>query len=80
MAKVAVENNLTDVKEALQSSGYEVVSIDNMTDVSCCVITGQDKNMMGITETTTQASVINAEGLTAQEIVEQVNRCVEQNA
>jgi hypothetical protein len=35
---------------------------------------------MGITETTTQASVINAEGLTAQEIVEQVNRCVEQNA
>lgn len=72
MAKIAVEPSLTDVKELLQEKGHEVVGIDQATNCSCCVITGQDVNVMGMANTTTNASVINADGKTAQEIVNQV--------
>ncbi|ALS22056.1 MULTISPECIES: YkuS family protein [Paenibacillus] len=76
MAKIAVENSLEDVKNALQQNGHEVVSIDsgNLQNCDCCVISGQDKNVMGISETVTQASVINARGMTADEIVQRVNQ------
>lgn len=76
MAKIAVENSLEDVKNALQQNGHEVVSMDsgNLQNCDCCVISGQDQNMMGMSETVTQASVINAQGMTADQIVERVNQ------
>ncbi|NBI28831.1 YkuS family protein [Chengkuizengella marina] len=78
MAKVAVEDNLSNVKQALQNEGHEVCNLEenNMQNCQCCVITGQDENMMGMANTQTQASVINADGLTAEEVVNQVNQCV----
>jgi len=78
MAKVAVEQTLSDVKDALQSSGFEVVSIEQAESAACCVISGQDKNMLGIADTVSTASVINADGLTATQVVEQVERSVKQ--
>lgn len=72
MAKIAVEPSLTDVKQLLQEKGHEVVSMDNIANCSCAVITGQDNNVMGMSNTSTNASVINAEGKTAQQIVDQV--------
>ncbi|KIL35613.1 hypothetical protein SD70_32095 [Gordoniibacillus kamchatkensis] len=77
MAKVAVENSLSNVREALQNNGFEVVDMNNAAGCACCVVSGQDENMMGIADTYTQASVINCEGMTADEVVRQVNRCVE---
>lgn len=76
MAKIAVENSLDDVKNALEQNGHEVVSMDsgNLQNCDCCVISGQDKNMMGMSETATQASVINAQGMTADQIVERINQ------
>ncbi|MDT9723484.1 hypothetical protein DUZ99_00440 [Xylanibacillus composti] len=76
MARIAVEESLNQVKEALQSAGHEVVAMNESSAQSCdcCVITGQDENVMGMADTTTQASVINAAGMTSEEIVEQVNR------
>ncbi|NDI37150.1 YkuS family protein [Chengkuizengella sediminis] len=76
MARVAVEDNLSNVKQALQNEGHEVFNLEenNMQNCQCCVITGQDQNMMGIADTQTQASVINADGLTAEEVVNQVNQ------
>ena len=75
MAKIAVENSLTNVKQALENSGHQVVSMDtgSVQNCDCCVISGQDKNMMGFAQTATQASVINADGLSADEVVRQVN-------
>ncbi|WP_248927758.1 YkuS family protein [Paenibacillus hamazuiensis] len=72
--KVAVENSLSHLKEALQNSGCEIVSMDNLANADCCVISGQDKNMMGMAETATKASVINADGLTDDEVVQQVKQ------
>lgn len=76
MAKVAVENSLSNIKEALRNSGFEVVGMDNAAGCSCCVVSGQDDNMMGIADTYTQASVINCEGMTPDEVVRQVQDCV----
>jgi hypothetical protein len=78
MAKVAVENGLSDVKDALQSNGYEVVSIDQVGEAACAVITGEDHNMMGMANTQTKASVIQADGLSANEIVDQVKQRIQQ--
>ncbi|MCD1259718.1 YkuS family protein [Paenibacillus athensensis] len=79
MAKVAVEQTLGDVKEALQSSGFEVVSIEQAENVACCVISGQDKNVLGVADAVSKGAVINADGLTATQVVEQVERSVKQS-
>jgi hypothetical protein len=77
-AKVAVEQGLSDVNQALQNNGFEVVGMDAAGSCACCVISGQDMNMMGIADTYTQATVVNANGLTADEVVRQVQNAVQQ--
>ncbi|HFO0456835.1 MULTISPECIES: YkuS family protein [unclassified Bacillus cereus group] len=75
MAKIGVENSLTDVQQALQQHGHEVITINSEHDAQgcdCCVVTGQDSNMMGIADTSIKGSVINAHGLTTDEICQQV--------
>jgi Uncharacterised protein family (UPF0180) len=73
MVKVAVEQGLSDIQQALQENGHEVVSMENLKNASCCVISGQDHNMMGMSDIFTQAPVINADGMSAQEVVQEVN-------
>ncbi|WP_274362558.1 YkuS family protein [Paenibacillus thermotolerans] len=78
MAKVAVENSLGNIKDALHNSGYEVMDMSgNLEACDCCVISGEDKNMMGMTDRATQASVINAQGMTEDEVIQRVNECVQ---
>lgn len=76
MAKIAVENSLSNVKNVLQQNGFEVVGLDSSSIQNCdaCVISGQDKNVLGITETVTRASVINAAGMSESEVLKQVNQ------
>lgn len=78
MARIAVEDGLQDIKDALQNSGHEVVSLDatNLINCQCCVISGIDKDVTGIADRATEASVINANGLTTAEVVDQVNQRV----
>lgn len=75
MAKIGVEQSLTAVQEALQAKGFDVVQLKQEKDAQgcdCCVITGQDENVMGIQNVITKGSVINAHGLSADEVCEQV--------
>jgi hypothetical protein len=76
MARIAVENSLSNVKDALQNNGHEVLQLDeqSLQSCDCCVISGQDQNVMGIANAETRASVINAQGLTTEEIIQQVNQ------
>ncbi len=78
MSKViGVEQSLSNVEAALQAKGYEVVQLQSEKDASkcdCCVITGQDENMMGISNTAIEGSVINAHGLSAEEVCERVDK------
>jgi len=76
MAKrVGVEGSLTDVQQALQEKGYDVVQLRQESDAKncdCCVITGLDSNVMGMADTVTAGSVIEANGLSADQICQEV--------
>lgn len=81
MTKVAVENSLSSIKQVLQNNGYEVVNLEDggaaqSNDVQCCIISGLDKNVMGMADVTTQASIINADGMTDEQVLQQVQQTV----
>lgn len=76
MKKVAIEQNLSDIRSALQQKGYELVDMKKQEDAAgcdCCVISGQDQNVMGMMDAQTQGSVINAHGRTAEEVCQEVD-------
>lgn len=73
---IGVEQSLSNVEAALKAKGYEVVQLRSEQDAKncdCCVITGQDGNMMGISDTTFSGSVIDASGLSADEVCQRVD-------
>ncbi|CDQ40273.1 MULTISPECIES: YkuS family protein [Virgibacillus] len=76
MARIGVEETLTDVKQALTEMGHEVVDLRNEDDAAycdCCIISGQDKNVLGMTETQISGAVINANGFNAEDVCNMVN-------
>jgi len=76
MARIGVEPALTNVKEALQALGHEVVDVHSENDAQGCdsvIISGSDKDMMGIADVAIDGPVINAEGSTTEQICEMVN-------
>ncbi|WP_078381073.1 YkuS family protein [Sutcliffiella halmapala] len=81
MPKIGVEQSLTAVQEALQQKGYDVVQLNNEDDAKgcdCCVVTGIDNNVMGISNSVTAGSVIAAHGLSADEVCQQVESKINQ--
>lgn len=75
MSKIGVEESLTNIQEALREKGFDVVEIKQEADaknLDCCVVTGLDSNVMGISDTSIKASIIDADGLTADEVCQQV--------
>ncbi|WP_257349039.1 YkuS family protein [Pseudalkalibacillus decolorationis] len=77
MPRIGVEQSLTAVQEALQSKGYDVKQLRQEQDANecdCCVITGQDENMMGIQNVVSQGSVINAHGLSSDEVCQKIDQ------
>ncbi|HLR07790.1 MAG TPA: YkuS family protein [Bacillota bacterium] len=76
MARIGVEETLTDVKEALTEMGHDVFDLKSEDDAAYCdfcIISGQDKDVMGMATTSIAGSVINAEGQSAEEIVQMIN-------
>lgn len=76
MTRIGVEGTLSDVREALQAKGYDIVDLRSENDAQgcdCCVISGQDKDVMGMATAATQGSVINAHGMTADEVCQAVD-------
>jgi hypothetical protein len=75
MARIGVEQSLSAVSEALRAQGHEVVELKQESDANgcdCCIISGQDQNMMGIQNAAIQGSVFNAHGMSADEVCAQV--------
>ncbi|MBU8878363.1 YkuS family protein [Bacillus sp. FJAT-29790] len=73
--KIAVEQSLTNVTDALREKGYDVVDLKSAADVencSACVVSGIDSNFMGMQDVSTQAPIIEASGLSADEVCRQV--------
>lgn len=72
---IAVEENLTNVNQALRSAGFETVSLDENSksaNLGAIVVSGQDQNFMGMHDISTKVPVISAEGRSAQEVVDLV--------
>lgn len=75
MARIGVEGTLSDVQGALKEKGYDTVELRQQQDANncdCCVISGQDKNVMGMQDASFSGSVINAQGMSAEEVVKEV--------
>jgi hypothetical protein len=82
MAKVAIEQTLGNVRSFLEENQFEVVDLDlnqqaQAQDVSCYIISGQDKDVMGMADIQTDLPVINARGLTESEVLQQVQERVQ---
>ncbi|WP_373895873.1 YkuS family protein [Virgibacillus natechei] len=76
MARIGVEGALTDVKETLMEMGHEVIDLNSPDDTAycdCCIITGQDKDMTGMSTTSIAGPVINATGQNADDVCQMVN-------
>jgi hypothetical protein len=81
LAKIGVEQSLTNVQQALREKGYEVVELKQEEDAKgcdCCVVTGLDTNVMGMSGIITYGSVIDANGLSADEVCRQVEERIQQ--
>lgn len=75
MAVIGIEPGLSNVKQLLEEKGHQVIEIQNEADAqNCdyCIVTGMDNNVMGISNTVTSGSVIDATGLTAEEVCQQL--------
>ncbi|MFZ5968156.1 MAG: YkuS family protein [Bacillota bacterium] len=72
MKKVAVERGLENIKSFLSTKGYTVTDLDsirtNLDSVDAIVVSGQDTNFLGMQDTTTRTAVINAKGMSAEDV------------
>lgn len=76
MKKIGVEKGLNTIADYLSSEGYSVEilgedlqsSIEKCDDLDVIVSADYNTNMMGISDTSTKVPIINASGLTEEEI------------
>ena len=69
--RVAVEEGLEDVRQAIEDAGWEAVGLEDaeLDEVDAVVCTGMDDDFLGDESTLTEVPVISADGLSADEVV-----------
>jgi hypothetical protein len=80
MKKVAVQNGLSTISDYLCKEGYTVKEFDNrkknagnfLNKYDAIVVTGENQNIMGIENTISSTPIIDATGMTAQEVMERI--------
>lgn len=80
MKKVAVQKGLNPVKDYLSEEGYTVKEFDNrkknagnfLNKYDAVVVTGENQNIMGTQGTISKAPIINATGMTVEEVKKRV--------
>lgn len=76
MKKVAVQNGLNTISDYLCKEGYIVKEFDNrkknagnfLNKYDAVVVTGENQNVMGLDSSITSTTIIDATGMTAQEV------------
>jgi hypothetical protein len=75
MGKIAIEPNLTPIKEYLTRQGYQVESVNfntqppvNLNGYDAFVVTGLNNDFLGVEKTETRAAVINAAGMSPEDV------------
>ncbi|ADD02069.1 MULTISPECIES: YkuS family protein [Thermoanaerobacter] len=79
--RIAVESQLSNIKDYLKQKGYEVVELketlsekNDLNAYDAIVITGQSRNMLGIDDVLTNIPVIDATGMTPFDVEESIKR------
>ncbi|MEW6183266.1 MAG: YkuS family protein [Bacillota bacterium] len=69
MTKIAVDENLSNVRSLLTQEGFEVVPPAESSGASAFVISGMQENLLGIEDITEAVPVVDARGMTPQEVL-----------
>lgn len=79
--RIAVESQLSNIKDYLKQKGYEVVELketlsekSDLNAYDAIVITGQSRNMLGIDDVLTNVPVIDATGMSPFDVEESIKR------
>ncbi len=74
--KIAVEDSLSNVRQELAAGGFEIVDMtdENLKYADAVIINGGDKDFMNMSDIVTKAPVIDARGLSAQEVHEELKK------
>ncbi len=77
---VAVDDGLTPVKNYLTEQGCQVINIDAAKNekVDAVVISGMDKDFLGIEDIMIDAPVFSAQGMTPVEVWQDIQQIVKQ--
>ncbi|MDB4896464.1 MAG: hypothetical protein JWN15_2726 [Firmicutes bacterium] len=78
--RVAVEETLSDVKQALRGAGFEVTSLSTgeMTDVDIAVVAGRSDDALGYQNVKQDYPIIDRRGMTAEEVVDVIRAHADQ--
>ncbi|NLA58546.1 MAG: YkuS family protein [Firmicutes bacterium] len=75
---IAVDDQISGVKRALEESGYQVQDLSKgLEQTAVIVVNGLDNNVLGMQDIVVDAPVIDAAGRDIDEIVADVRRVVE---
>lgn len=73
--RIAVDDELGNVRQALTDAGYQVVGIEQSSDsADVLVLSGMTQDMAGYEEMQSDAAVVNAAGMSAADVVEEVRK------
>lgn len=75
---VAVDNELSNIRQALENEGIEVVDIKEYPQhAAVAIITGQDDNLLGRMDRAIEAHIVDATGKDIGEVVSTVKKRLE---
>jgi hypothetical protein len=77
---IAIEPDLTPIKEYLSDKGYKVENINfsempasDAKKFDAFVVTGLNKDFMGMSDTSTKAVVIDVKGMTPEQVYHELD-------
>lgn len=76
MKSIGIQKGLNTVKDYLQNSGYQTYEVDTtnknnpttLKSFDALIVTGMDDNEMGYDNTSTKMPVVNANGMTPEDV------------
>lgn len=80
--KVAVEKNLIGIQQHFKNQGYQVDLFTDgeldtiggvVSNYDAIIISGGNQNFMGMEDTNTKSPIIDAEGMTSEDVFKRVN-------
>jgi len=82
MKKIAVQKGLDPIRNYLSSEGYTVKEFDNrkknagnfLNRYDVVIVTGENQDIMGVEETISSTPIIDATGMTGEEIKNQIEK------